>query len=173
MIMLDYLLIGVVAVSALMGLLRGFAKEAVSLTGWIVAIWGAWRFADPVQERLPELLNDPVISLWIARLIILIGVLFAAGIISRLISYLLNMTGLSSTNRTIGMLFGLARGVVLVGLAVKVMQATGFEADPWWQESKLIPYAVPLAQRLTDIAEEGMDMLDEPVESALPLADPL
>jgi uncharacterized membrane protein required for colicin V production len=61
----------------------------------------------------------------------------------------------------LGGLFGLGRGAILAGLVVIALQFTGFDADPWWQESKLIPYAAPVADALRDAAAEGIEMLQE------------
>jgi uncharacterized membrane protein required for colicin V production len=58
------------------------------------------------------------------------------------------------------MLFGLGRGAILATLVVIALEFAGFDADPWWQQSKLIPYAAPIAERLRDAAAQGMDMLD-------------
>ncbi len=159
MVIIDYLLIGVLALSALMGLFRGFIKEALSLVGWIVAVWGAWQFGPQAAARLPEFVDDPAVDLWIARLIIMIGVLFIAGVVIRVVSFVLEKTGLSGVNRLIGMVFGLARGVILVGVVVSLLKVTGFDADPWWRQSRLIPYAAPVADRLSDFATEGIEML--------------
>jgi membrane protein required for colicin V production len=61
----------------------------------------------------------------------------------------------------LGGLFGLGRGAVLAAIVVIALQFTGFDADPWWAESKLIPYAQPVADLLRDAAQEGMEMLHE------------
>lgn len=159
MVTIDYLLIGVIALSALMGVMRGFVKEALSLVGWIAAVWGAWQFGPQAAARLPDFVDDPAVDLWIARLIIMIGVLFIGGVIIRIVSLLLKQTGLSEINRVVGMVFGLARGVILIGVVVSLLKVAGFDADPWWRQSILIPYAAPIADRLSDYAVEGIEML--------------
>ena len=164
MIAVDYLLLSIFAVSAIIGVFRGFVKEAISLIGWLAAIWGAWRFAPQVSAWLPNGVDDETIMIWAARLLILIGVLIMSGLVSRLVALLIDKTGLSGTDRTVGMVFGLARGMVLAGLAVNLLEVAGFAAAPWWPESKLIPYVAPVAQRLSDIAEEGLDMLENPLD---------
>lgn len=163
MVIIDYLLIAVFLLSALMGLFRGLIKEALSLVGWVVAAWCAWRYGAAVAERIPSVADDSVIETWVARLIVLIVVLILSGLLSRLIAYLVHQTGMSGTDRMVGMVFGMARGVVLTGLVILMLDAAGFSADPWWQESKLIPYAAPLAERLGDIAGEGINLLEEQV----------
>jgi uncharacterized membrane protein required for colicin V production len=57
------------------------------------------------------------------------------------------------------MVFGLARGVILIGVVVSLLKVAGFDADPWWRQSILIPYAAPIADRLSDYAVEGIEML--------------
>lgn len=163
MVVIDYLLMAVFALSALMGLFRGFVKEALSLVGWIVAVWCAWRFGAAVAEWIPSVADDSIIETWIARVIVLIAVLILSGLLSRLIALLIHQTGLSGTDRMVGMVFGMARGVVLVGVVVLLLGAIGFDADPWWQESKLIPYVSPLAEQFGDIAGEGIELIEEQV----------
>ena len=150
MVTVDYLLLAVAGLSGLFGLLRGFVKEAMSLAGWIVAAWCAFQFGGDVAERLPDFIQDPVLKLWAARFVVLIAVLLISGIVSGLASLLMSRTGLTGTDRVVGMVFGLARGVVVIALLVAALEMAGFRADPWWEESKLIPYAAPLAERLRD-----------------------
>ena len=164
MIVVDYVLLSIFGVSAIIGVFRGFVKEAISLIGWIAAIWGAWQYGANVSAWLPDFVDDATVKIWVSRLLVLIGVLLMSGLISRLVSFLIDKTGLSGTDRMVGMVFGLARGMVLAGLAVNLLEVAGFDEAPWWPESKLIPYAAPVAQRLSDIAAEGLDMLDKPID---------
>jgi membrane protein required for colicin V production len=166
--LIDYLLIGIVALSALMGAFRGFVKEALALVGWVVAVWGAWQFGDEVAGWLPDFVDDPVLKIWAARLLMLIAALFVVGVISKLLSILLDQTGLSGTNRLLGVVFGIARGAVLAAVVVSVLNVAGFDDAPWWNESKLIPYAAPIADRLSEYAVKGIDMLDtDPIVESL------
>jgi membrane protein required for colicin V production len=170
MVTVDYLLAAVFLLSALMGLFRGLVKEALSLVGWILAVWCSWRFGAAVAERIPSVVDDSIIETWVARVIVLIVVLILSGLLGRLIAHLVHQSGLSGTDRMIGMVFGMARGVVLVGVVVLMLDAVGFDADPWWQESKLIPYAAPLAERFGDIAGDGVELIREKVDGVpLPL----
>jgi membrane protein required for colicin V production len=161
LIIIDYLLLGVVALSAVVGLFRGFVREAMSLAVWVVAIWCSWRLSGMVSAQLlPDFVADPVLKLWATRLLVLIVVLMLGGLVTWMIAYLLDRTGLSGTDRMLGLLFGMARGAVLVGLAVIGLQVTGFDEDPWWVESKLIPLAAPIADSLREVAGDGMDMFE-------------
>ena len=86
----------------------------------------------------------------------------AAGVVARLLSILLDQTGLSGTNRLLGAVFGVARGAVLSAVVVAVLAVAGFDEAPWWSESKLIPYAAPIADRLGEYADQGIEMLQTP-----------
>lgn len=161
MVTIDYLLIAVFVLSAALGIYRGFIKEALSLVGWVVAVWAAWRFGTNVAELGPEFSDDPMVRVWVARVVILVVALFASGVVSAIVSFLMGKTGLDGTDRVIGMIFGLGRGLVLVAIVINVLQFAGFEADPWWDESRLITYIMPIADSLRDIADDSMDMLRE------------
>ncbi len=73
----DVLILLVLLGSTLIGLLRGFVREAVSLGFWIVAIWAAWRFGSLVEPHLGGVLADPRVAPWVGRLVILVLVLLA------------------------------------------------------------------------------------------------
>ena len=165
MVTVDYLLAAVFLLSALMGLFRGLIKEALSLAGWIFAIWCAWFFGAAVAQRVPSIADDSVIELWISRLLVLIAVLIVSGLLSRMISHVIHSTGLSGTDRLVGMVFGMARGVVLVAVVVLMLDGIGFDADPWWNESAIIPLVEPLADQLADLAGDGVDMIQEQIEN--------
>lgn len=173
MIWVDYLLIGLVVLSGVVGLFRGFVKEALSLGVWVVGIWCAWKFAGLAADQMTGWVEDPVLRLWAARVVVLVGVLILGGLLTALLSFLLDQTGLTGTDRLLGGLFGLGRGAVLAAIVVIALQFTGFDEAPWWAESKLIPYAEPVAELLRDVAAEGMDMLDkdQDVDQAAPATE--
>ncbi len=165
MIWVDYLLLGIVALSAVVGLFRGLVKEALSLAVWVLAIWCGWRFAPLVMGAFSGVVADPTLQMWAARAAILIGVLLLGALATWLISYLLDRSGLTGTDRLLGGLFGLARGGVFAAILVIMLQFAGFEQSPWWTESKLIPYTAPLAGELREVAAEGVGMLRDSDES--------
>jgi membrane protein required for colicin V production len=130
----------IVAISGLISLVRGFVKEAMSLVIWVLAYVVAMTFS----ERLSELLIN-VIQLASLRQLAAWGGLFVATLlVGAMINYLLGKlvisTGLGGTDRTLGLVFGVFRGLLIV-LAVVIMlpQAIPVDQDPWWQESTLIP----------------------------------
>ncbi len=157
---LDYLLIGVIFVSTVISLFRGFFKEALSLATWVIALWMAWRFGANLSGGLESWVSEPVLRIWIARGLVFIGVLLAGGLLGRLIDMVMLSTGLTGTDRAIGMVFGFARGVILTGLLVVVLELMGFSDSAWWQQSKLLPYAAPVADIIHHAAEDGFEFID-------------
>jgi membrane protein required for colicin V production len=156
----DYLLITVMLISTVISLFRGFFKEALSLATWVIALWVAWRFGPQLAGGLESWVSEPVLRLWLARGLVCILVLLAGGLLGKFINILMLSTGLTGTDRAIGMVFGFGRGVILVGLLVVVLEMMGFSNSPWWQESKLLPYAAPVADIIRHSAEDGLEYID-------------
>jgi membrane protein required for colicin V production len=136
----DVLILLVLLGSTLIGLLRGFVREAVSLAFWIVAIWAAWRFGPMVEPRLGGLLADPKIAPWVGRFVILLLVLLIGWLIGMLLSYFTRSMGLGPLDRAIGLLFGIVRGMILVGLMIIGGELLHLNQESWWERSKLVPY---------------------------------
>src|ERR1700736_3013541 len=114
----DVLILLVLLGSTLIGLLRGFVREAVSLVFWIAAIWAAWRLGPLVEPHLGGLLADPSIAPWVGRMVILVLVLLLGWVVGMLLGYFTRSLGLGPLDRVIGLFFGIARGLVLIGLLV-------------------------------------------------------
>ena len=151
---LDYALIVIVLGSAVVGLFRGLFREAMSLVVWIAAVWAAGRFAGAVAPYMARWLASPALELWAARLAVLIGVLLLGCILTWLVSMALHDSGLGAGDRAAGMAFGVARGVFLAGVVLLMLRAAGVGDEPWWRESKLLPYAIPVADTLQEAAKQ-------------------
>ncbi|MBI3344132.1 MAG: CvpA family protein [Gammaproteobacteria bacterium] len=141
----DYAIIGIIALSALIGLLRGFVREALSLTAWVVAIWVAVEFSGRLAPVLTQYIPVPSLRLIAAFAALFLGILILIGIINFLIVRLLAKTGLGGTDQMLGVVFGIARGVVVIAILVLLAGATPFPKDPWWRQSMLIFYFEDLA----------------------------
>src|SRR5258708_15645211 len=114
----DVLILLVLLGSTIIGFLRGFVREAVSLVFWVVAIWAAWKFGPVVEPHLGGLLADPSVAPWMGRLVLLVLVLLVGWVIGMLLGYFTRRLGLRPLDRAIVLLFGIVRGMVLVGLLV-------------------------------------------------------
>src|SRR6202047_3602299 len=136
----DVLIVLVLVGSTIIGLLRGFVREAVSVVFWVVAIWAAWKFGPLVEPHLGGLLADPSIAPWVGRLVILVLVLLLGWVVGMLLGYFTRSLGLGPLDRVIGLIFGIVRGLVLVGLLVIGAKLLHLNHEEWWSRSKLVPY---------------------------------
>lgn len=157
----DLLAIFVIVASAAFGAWRGFVKEALSVATWLAAIWFAWRFAFVVEPMLGEWTSAPELKIWAARAITFVIILGIGGLIAWLARSLVRRTGLSGTDRTLGSLFGLCRGVLIIGLLVIGLQLSGLDQDPWWQQARLRPFGERVAAGIRYYAELGGRYLEQ------------
>ena len=145
MLWIDILIIGIIALSAIISLVRGFVQEAFSLATWIAAFWVAWFFFRPLAALFDPWIEVPSIRLGVAYGLLLLAVLVLGGVLNRFMGMLVDSTGLNGTDRLIGAFFGAARGAVVVAILVLLGGLTPFPGDPWWQNSQLIPYFQEMA----------------------------
>lgn len=161
MIWPDYAIFGVIAISILVGALRGFIKEVLALAIWALAFLLAYRFAGNVAELMEAQVTLPSVRLAMGFAGIFLVVLVLGGLLVYLVGRLVETTGLSGTDRLLGGVFGAARGLALVITFLLVAGFTPIPADPWWQESAMIQRLMPTvewaASLLPENAREQLD----------------
>ena len=141
----DWAIVAIIAVSALISLTRGFVKEALSLLTWVIAGLVAWLFGGALAELLVPYIETPSLRVIAACSILFVMTLLLGGLVNYLISQLVKATGLSGTDRFLGMVFGAALGALLVVVAVGLLSLAPVEADAWWRESVVIPHFLLVA----------------------------
>ncbi|TRX75712.1 CvpA family protein [Pseudomonas mangiferae] len=141
----DWAIIAVIAVSSLISLKRGFVKEALSLLTWIIAGAVAWMFGGALSQYLVDYIQTPSARIIAACAILFVATLLVGALINFLIGELVRVTGLSGTDRFLGMVFGAARGGLLVVVAVGLLSLAPVQQDPWWQQSSLLPHFLMVA----------------------------
>lgn len=152
----DYFILGVIALSLLVGALRGFIKEVFSLAVWAVAFFVAWNFSGDVADLLSDAVTLPSARTAMGFAGLFIAVLLVGGLINYLLGKLVQTTGLSGTDRLLGGLFGAVRGLALVVALLLVCGFTPIPQDPWWQESATINRLMPLVERASDFLPESV-----------------
>ena len=129
----DWILLGVLLASMLVGFWRGLVYEVLSLAGWVAAFVVAQLLAPEVVGWLPFVKGAPAsVQYALAFAVVFVGTVFAAGMVSWLVKKLVETVGLRPVDRTLGGVFGLARGVVLLLALTVVLQLTGVSRDAWW-----------------------------------------
>ncbi len=148
---LDYVLIGIIVVSALISLFRGFVREAFSLAIWILAFWISWSFFRDLEIHFHSFIGSPTVRLGVAFGGLMLVSLLVGGMVNYLLIQLIERTGMTGTDRFIGMIFGAARGVLVIAALVLLAGLTTLPQESWWQESRLMPYFQELAFWLRDL----------------------
>jgi membrane protein required for colicin V production len=148
---LDIVIIALVMLSAVISLVRGFVKEAFSLAIWVLAFWLSWSFFRDLEVPLREWIGSPTARLGIAFGLLMIATLTVGGLVNYLIVQLVERTGMSGTDRLIGMVFGAARGVLLVAVLVLLAGLTPLPREGWWMDSVLVGYFEELAFWLREL----------------------
>jgi membrane protein required for colicin V production len=143
---LDLLILGVIALSALISLIRGFVKESISLLSWIAAGIVAFRYFSAMAELLEPYLADPTIRSMAAFAVLFISTLIIGAIINFIMSQLVSKTGLSGTDKALGVVFGGARGVLIVTMIVLLASLTPMPEAQWWQDSAMVGFFQQLAE---------------------------
>ncbi len=153
---IDFVLIGIIAFSSLVSILRGFMKEMISLLTWIAAFLVALFYCTHLAPLLPASIDIPSARLAIAFVALFIVTLITGGIINAVIGLLVKKTGLSGSDRSIGVIFGLARGVFLVSVLLLLGSLTPMPQDSWWKESQVIRYLTPVAVTIRNLLPQDM-----------------
>lgn len=148
--LVDWLILAVILVSTLISLKRGFVKEALSLATLVISVVVARLFGQQVSSLLVDYISVPSIRLMVAYSALFIATMSVGGMINHLISHVVEMTGLSGTDRLLGMIFGLARGGLITIVAVALLSQMPVTEDSWWQDSKLIPHFALVADSLQE-----------------------
>jgi membrane protein required for colicin V production len=138
LIWIDWVIIALIAVSTLISLKRGFVKEALSLVTWVGAFILARTFHPQMQSLLESTVETPLVRLIAAFAILFFGTLVVGALINNMIGHLVRVTGLSATDRVLGMGFGLLRGLVVVIVAIAFTRYTPLAEDTWWRTSIMI-----------------------------------
>jgi membrane protein required for colicin V production len=152
----DLIIIAVVVVSALISLVRGFVKESISLASWVLAGFIALRYFTPLSELLEPYIESPTIRTGSGFAILFVCSLIIGAIINFMASQLVTKTGLSGTDKSLGVVFGAARGILIVIILVLLAGLTPMPSESWWKESTMIEYFASMASWIRDILPDDI-----------------
>jgi len=164
MIWVDVVILGVIALSAVIGFFRGFVREAIGLVAWVLAFYLAFIGAQPGAVFLQDWIAIDSARLAVAFGIIFIAVLFVGALINYAFGRLLSQTGFAGTDRVLGGVFGVLRGAAVLVLLVMLAGVTPVPRDDWWQSSVFIAH-------LEDGAVWARDFLPDDLAQAITYPD--
>jgi len=167
MIAVDYIILAILIISAAMGLVRGLLREAIAVITWFLAIVLAWIYGPSLEPILGGVLVGSPLRIWAARAIIFVGVLLLGGAVAVVLGHYVRVSMFAGMDKFLGFVFGIIRGVVIVGAFTIAIQALRMDEDARWKNSKLMPYAIGVADALRGIVGEELERLDLPKPKAL------
>ena len=156
MSLVDIAIVAVLLISLLMGMFRGLVREVLALFSWLAALWVAYRYAVPGAEYLEPYLDQPQLRVVAAFALIFVVVLIVMSMISYLLSRLFSATGITGVDRSLGTLFGLVRGIVIVALLILGATFVDFTTQPWWKESLLVHHFDPATEFIKSLLPEDV-----------------
>lgn len=137
MMAFDYIVIGVVGVSLLFGLWRGVVGEIIALVAWALAIFAAVEFGAKLGQLAFTGLNDPAVRTLAGCVLVFVAVLVIMALLRMAVSHMVKALGLSVSDRILGMLFGLVRGVLVCMVLVALGGMTAAPQQAWWKQATL------------------------------------
>jgi membrane protein required for colicin V production len=137
MAVFDYVVIGIVALSLVLGLWRGVVSEMIALAAWILAFMAALEFGAQVGVQLFMGIADPSLRALAGCAVVFIGVLVAMSLVRLAVRSMVKALGLSLSDRLLGMVFGLARGLLVVLVLVAAGGLTSAPQQAWWKQAVL------------------------------------
>lgn len=153
---IDIAIICIVLLSAAISVFRGFVKEVLSLLSWIAAFWIAFTFSGELSAWLPRGVEEPLLRMSIAFVALFVATLIVGGLVNLLISSLVKRTGLSGTDRSLGVVFGAVRGALIVSILVMLAGLTTLPQDSEWRSSRLIVHFEQAAGWLHELLPRDM-----------------
>ncbi|AZG13937.1 MULTISPECIES: CvpA family protein [Cupriavidus] len=145
----DYAVAFILVASALIGVLRGLVREVLALVGWVVAFVLAYHFGGMAAGWMPETLPGGALTRSaLGFLAVFFGTWIVSALAGAILGQLLETTGLKPADRGLGLVFGLARGVLIVMLVVVVAGLTKLPEEPFWRDAVSRPYVMQAMDEL-------------------------
>ena len=147
----DYIVLAILGVSGLLGLLRGFIKEALSLIAYGVAFLAAIWWGPRVMPWLAPYIENDLLRMAAAYGAVFIVMLLLVGLLNITLATLIQKTGLTPADHGLGGLFGLLRGLLVVLVLVALAGYTELPKEPWWEHARLSGTAVQGVQQIKQL----------------------
>ena len=134
----DIGILGIILLPALIGVVYGFLRIVLSIVSWVLAVGISAKFSSYFSPMLEYYIDHEIFRDAIAfvGLFIICLVLFTG--IGYLLIRFLGHTGLSAMDRTLGLLFGIGLGGLIVAVFIFLAGFTEVTRVPWWQRSLLV-----------------------------------
>ncbi len=160
----DVTVIVIILISVVIGLIRGFVKETLSLCTWVAAIWLGVLLHNRFSDAISHVIHNQTVRSLVAFGVIFTVILVLGSLITYVFSLIVKRSGISGTDRLLGFVFGMARGIVLVTLILTVLSYTAAKKASWWEESVAITKFEPLIAWVNEMVPEQMNFLKNTID---------
>ena len=137
MTIVDIVVLAVSGISVLLGVIRGLVREVLALAAWVVSFLAANLAAPEVAHWMPEAMASEEIRLLIGFVGVFAVMLVGLSVVAILVSKLVKIAGLGMTDRVLGGVFGLTRGLLVVMILVLLAGLTSLPRQPLWRNAVL------------------------------------
>jgi membrane protein required for colicin V production len=162
-----------IAASVVIGMIRGLVVEVLSIAVWVAAVVLSLMLGGTVGGWFADTIELPSLRAALGYGLVFFASLAVGALAIWIMRKAVQTTGLTGTDRLMGLLFGVARGVLMVTALVVLAGLTALPRDPWWQESRLIPVfqgvAQSIAPHLPAALRDYIDFSESPA-SDMPVA---
>jgi len=168
----DLIIAAIFLISILVGVMRGFIKEALSVTSWIVAIWLGSALSAEAGDFIAQYFNIPnqTFRVWAGFSLIFVATLFLFAFITWVITKLLVRGPIKATDRILGIASGAARAALIVAAILMVARGVGQEESDWWINSQYIGKFIPIVDFIEPLI---FDNLPEGLDTETPIQEQL
>lgn len=171
----DIIILVIILLSSLVSFARGFFREAMSLIGWGVAIAAAFLFADEAAVYFEKWIADYTLRYVVAAVVVFFIALMAIGVVNYLLGHFILSVGVNGTDRILGVLLGLARGIIIVSLILWVLHpdVLNYPVKEHWPDSNLLAHFDPIVDWLREhLSSFAQDWSDKAVGGGAQPAEP-
>ena len=141
---LDYIIIGLIALSVIIGLWRGFFRELFSLVTWVAAMLLSLKYANDIMYFFERFTSNEKAQYAAALVFIFVVVWIIGSIIGFILAKAMRSVGLGFFDRFLGLVFGAGRGVLMVVILLLIIQSTALQTHEWTKGSELASYFKPM-----------------------------
>ncbi len=150
----DIIIFVIVFLSVVVSIIRGFVKEAMSVVIWVLAVVVAAKYYGQMDARLVKVISSSSVRLVSAFVILFVATLFIGAIINRFLGAVVVSTGFSGTDKVLGAIFGVARGILIV-VALVVLAEYTMPQEEWWKQSMFMEQIQGLTVWLKQALQSG------------------
>ncbi len=158
---IDFTIIGIIIFSTIISFFRGFLREAISLSAWLIGLVVALRFSNGLKHSLEPWIGSELLRYIIAFILLFIAVILLGIVINAVVHMVLKKVGLSWSDRFLGIFFGAARGIMVVVVLLMFVNTGTIRDTSALDHSELGPYFRPAVTWLNRFLPQEMKAVSQ------------